>query len=51
MERREQVVLWCRFIIMSRLVVGAAGLGTAATAAAASAGGAVALALKAAVRF
>ena len=40
------MVLWCPFIIMSLLVIGAAGLGAVATAATASGGAAAALALK-----
>ena len=38
--------MWCPFIIMSLLVVGAAGIGAAATVATASGGAAAALALK-----
>ena len=45
-KQSKQVVFWCPFIIMSLLVVGAAGLGAVATAATASGGAAAALALK-----
>ena len=45
-EQSKKVVLWCIYlIVMSCLVVGMAGLGTAATAVTASAGGATAAGL------